>query len=219
MEFSDAELLAAHDRAPKAVQNALMDGVAIDFIIQISSRYKLHIDVAGRVTQLIRNMLLGLQGPGELMEMLLQAEISENTARKIIADLNTEVFIPVRDQVKEDGAVSSQSLPDSAPTNQVPAVTDQRTAEITPNPELRTMQTDMHARQVSAPIINISSQYSDIPAHITPAMIFQTASIPHTDTQIQEMNEIQENRGAQATPQSNPIINEYNLDPYREPIQ
>lgn len=103
MQRTDEELRKAFSAAPKVIQDALSDGPAVDFMVGLQARYGLHIDVAGTVVERIRDLLLGLSNPTEFLGELVNLGIADTTARTVVADLNTEVFIPLRDRMREEG--------------------------------------------------------------------------------------------------------------------
>lgn len=123
MQPTEEQVLQAYNRAPKTIQDALSDGPAVDFMVGLQERYGLHIDVAGRVVERIRNLLLGLSNPTEFLGELIQLGISDTAARSLVGDLNKEVFVPLREEmqkapktaVPEPVAIPQRSLGAEAP--------------------------------------------------------------------------------------------------------
>ena len=101
MQPTEEQVLQAYNRAPKAIQDALSDGPAVDFMVGLQARYSLHIDVAGKVVGRIRNLLLGLSNPTEFLGELIQLGISDTVARSLVGDLNKEVFVPLREEMQK----------------------------------------------------------------------------------------------------------------------
>lgn len=244
MSATQDQLLRAYENAPEPIQEALTDGLAVDFILKVRDRYGLHVDTTQKVTEDIRNMVLGLLTPSDFLSSLAELGISSDTSRKITSDLNTEVFIPLRDLVRKDqpsAAVTPQ--PTSMPLVAKIRVADQKKELnapeklsippynlIRPAEEVRTMEKDIAliknppeitpvaANRVSSMIQNIQSE------HATPARVFQTASIPvqvpeHTlppiPVQVEERPPREETT---ETGRDVPLVKEYTADPYREPI-
>jgi hypothetical protein len=143
-------------------------------------------------------MLLGFVVPSNFTSSLLQAGVDQATAGRLTADLNREVFIPIRDQVRRTGAqasVASRPPPPATPVMQVTARQEQvqrsapiqnpitstpsfnlaRPDALTPTPaqhiEARTMQHDME-------LVQAGLVPTPHPSQMTPARSFQTASVP-----------------------------------------
>lgn len=127
---TDQEVSRAYDLAPKAIQDALSDGPAVDFMVSLQSRYSLHIDVAGSIVSRIRDLLLGLANPTEFLGELIQLGLSDTVARAIVGDLNKEVFVPLREAMRNApqeprAAVEPISVPQQSlsPQETIPAPT------------------------------------------------------------------------------------------------
>ncbi|MBA3789478.1 hypothetical protein H0X32_03790 [Patescibacteria group bacterium] len=101
---SEKQLLEKYEIAPKAIQDSLSDGSAIDFIMSMQDRYKFHIDVAQHVMELIRDLLLGFLSPADFFSELQMSGIDADTSKKLVEDLNKEVFIPMREKMKSEGS-------------------------------------------------------------------------------------------------------------------
>jgi hypothetical protein len=243
MSATQDQLLRAYENAPEPIQEALTDGLAISFILKLRSRYALHVDTTDTVTQNIRNMVLGLMTPSDFLTSLSQLGIPDDTARKLTADLNQEVFIPLRDQVrKEQPSLQAPQQPKNLPLVTRPRVTAPVQNEIAetskaevppfnlirPSEPVRTMGKDIAlikatpqrpAIEKAAPAMTHTMQ----PEHATPARVFQTASIP---VRIPEpatppmpiKAEIKPTKESSSPTSDNPIVKEYTADPYREPI-
>lgn len=225
-------LLQAFESAPKAIQDSLTEGAAVDFIVSMRKRYGLHIDTAGKVAELVRNLLLGFLNPPDFVRNLVSLGITSDSAQLIVSDLNREVFIPIRNSMKgEDAGI------DTRPTTHVPSIGVM---------EVGNQQSQAHQNPLATqPPFNLVSQEEHVPVQAppiphpwqtSPASSFQTASVPYTSTpyasqpaaqaapvehiQIPSIPELPKNYTPPATPQqSTPLTKEYSVDPYREPIQ
>lgn len=193
MKPTEQQLLQAYEQAPQAVQDSLTDGSAIDFIDKLVPRYRLHVDVAGLATETIRDTLLGLTNPNEFVSQLTAIGMEQATAEQLTADLNAEVFIPLRDALRANGTTPTSlsripSVPRPevgqgsrypagpvAPTPSLPPE-DSRALAASPNLLVRTMATDQQAVMAGTTPVPVA-----VPPHIpTPARSFQTSSIPST---------------------------------------
>ncbi|MEO6536434.1 MAG: hypothetical protein ABIT47_01970 [Candidatus Paceibacterota bacterium] len=141
MEPTDDQLLEIFNSSPKPIQDSLTEGAAIDFILKVADRYKLHIDVAGDVTEYIRNMLLGILKPEDFVGKLQFAGVPEPIARQLTADLNKEVFVPLRDEIRKIGGAAPAPQPSTlaqvpvmqvGSANDVPTPAPQTSPVVTP---------------------------------------------------------------------------------------
>lgn len=119
MNPSEELVLRAFNQAPAIIQESLSDGKAVDFMESMLTRYHLHIDTVGYVMEFIRNMLLGLLKPDEFIGKLNSVGISAELARRITADLNAEVFVPLRDEMKKGGAMTRPATIPQVPVMKV----------------------------------------------------------------------------------------------------
>ena len=132
MQRSEEEVKRAYTSAPKVIQDALSDGPAVDFMVALQERYNLHIDVAGTVVEKIRDLLLGLSNPTEFLGELINLGIQDTVARSLVTDLNTEVFMPLRDRIREEGTKPAPVEPEIRKPLPPPAIEYQ--APATPAP-------------------------------------------------------------------------------------
>jgi hypothetical protein len=66
----------------------------------VGTKYGLHVDTMGQVSEAITNMLLGLESPLQFQTELAAFGIPDGTADAIIQELNENVFKPLRDEVR-----------------------------------------------------------------------------------------------------------------------
>lgn len=172
----------------------------------LRDRYSLHVDVTGITIEAIRNMLLGILPPTEFIPTLVRAGIPEEAARRLTGDLNREVFIPLREQVRKDpSAVPAHATNSSVPlvgppeirqpekflpepvTQQAPSapkIPPYNIINAEVRPAVRTMASDMEMLKegklpgYQQPVSPRPLTHTLQPEHATPARSFQTASIP-----------------------------------------
>lgn len=119
--FTDQEIDNAMKRAPNSIQNELNSEDDIYFIIaNISKKYSLHIDQLGATAELTRNMLLGLVGPEEFLNDLIATRIPKANAREIMAEINQNIFVPLREQMQKEGTSIAKPAQASVPNYAVP---------------------------------------------------------------------------------------------------
>lgn len=184
---SDAQLLRAYDQAPQAIQDSLSDGLALDFMTSLVARYGLHMDTAGYVSEFIRNMLLGFLRPEQFIGKLASVGLTNDTAHRLTADLNKEVFLPLRDEILGTG-VSAHSIPRVAVMHVAevakhavvaPAASAEKISEV---PSFNLM------RETSEKISDIASQ---LPQVDVSAAALSTAPVPTMRTMQHDMNLVQ----------------------------
>lgn len=102
-------LLENYKVAPKAVQTFISSGALDKFIQETQAKYKLHIDVAGRLSNEILLVLLGVTDPNELPKNVLnEALISEADFASLFKDINDWVFLPIRQQIRKETAIEGR---------------------------------------------------------------------------------------------------------------
>lgn len=139
MRPTEEQAKSAYERAPEAIQNALTDGPAIDFMAALQTRYSLHIDVAGEVVERIRNLLLGLSSPTEFLGELIQLGMSDTVARTLVEDLNKEVFIPLREEMRKAPESTGAPEPIAVPQRSLGAETPLPAPSLAYEPEPKTL--------------------------------------------------------------------------------
>jgi hypothetical protein len=150
MEVTKEQLLAAYEQAPKEIQDSLDDGAAMDFMFGVQKRYDMHIDVSGKVIEHIQYMLLGLLAPGEFINNLIALGIDKAVAQQITADLNKEVFIPLRDQIKHTGGTFLNTTATTLP--QTPSM------QVFSPPAAAQKQPQQEVSSIPRPSINVLEQ-------------------------------------------------------------
>lgn len=105
--YSDEQVIAAIDAAPAAVRSAIGNVKTSQIVADIGAAYKLHIDVIGKLSQLNRNMLIGLSSPAEVLGELIMSGVDTEAAKKILSDLNARIFVPVQESIRSVGATAA----------------------------------------------------------------------------------------------------------------
>ena len=88
-------------------------------------KYLLHVDQGAILENQLALVLLGLQGPDEFAsELYEQLPISEQTVKDILADLNRDVFVPIREEMRKGGAAAMVPAKPAATPVSVPAAVE-----------------------------------------------------------------------------------------------
>lgn len=179
--YTDDQVQDALDKAPEAIQNTLSNGAALDFIINLSSRYGLHVDTAGSLSILIRNLVLGLLSPAEFPGELAALGIDTVTASKITTDLNADVFIPLNELIR-NGGTDQSAVPatvSAIPANNLPvAEIRPRQPELVPVPSLVAPEQPLTLREATAAPITLPG--SPVLAPMPQVQPIQATAVPPT---------------------------------------
>ena len=98
LEQSVSEILPT---LPPPVRNFFKKGRLDEVVQLIVDRYALHVDHGAILEHHLITVLLGIEGPEEFAtELFAQLPISEQTVKDILADLNKEVFVPIREEMR-----------------------------------------------------------------------------------------------------------------------
>ncbi|MBI4065600.1 hypothetical protein HY412_00195 [Candidatus Kaiserbacteria bacterium] len=93
----------------------------------LMERYALHIDQGAILERELMLVLLGFEGPDEFADALYkELPVSKQTIADIMADINKEVFVPLREEMRKSSAEVKPPQPASSPqkpvsSNQPPA--------------------------------------------------------------------------------------------------
>ena len=89
---------------PRPVQEFLFSDARAEIARELTQKYHLHLDQAEEFERLYINMLLGITQPSEFAASLRGAGLTQQTVDGLAADVNSRVFIPLRDAQRADTA-------------------------------------------------------------------------------------------------------------------
>lgn len=95
------QFIIAFNAAPKAVRDVMSGNDTIDTIEHIQAAYNLHADVAGKISEELGFMLLGLLDPSTFYQNLIDLGIDATSATAIIKEVNERIFQPLQAKVRE----------------------------------------------------------------------------------------------------------------------
>lgn len=102
MNYSEQILRARFEQLPKGVREAIVATPWEDKLAQIASKHRLHIDQADRLGKETIIVMFGLDHPDNLAYNIAKhLEVSEEKALEIANDLNREIFLKVRESLKQ----------------------------------------------------------------------------------------------------------------------
>ena len=98
-EFDDAmrgNLATIVENLPAPVRDFVSSDKPDQIVLELSQKYQMHADQAGKFHQSLLFMLLGVYDPGKFVDRLLSAGLPESAITGILEDLNRLVFTPLR---------------------------------------------------------------------------------------------------------------------------
>lgn len=104
IEVSQAVGAAMRD-LPKPVQDFLKSDERDAVARELSAKYQLHVDQAGEFERSFILMLLGVLRPEEFVTTLTQAGLTQDIVNGLVADVNTRVFMRLRDAEREQASI------------------------------------------------------------------------------------------------------------------
>ena len=213
----------------------------------LMQKYRLHIDQGAITEREIILLLLGLKSPDEFTKTLVEeAKLDQQTVNGITRDVNEQIFVPLREEMRKGSAQQSVATPSpkatraSSETSQGAAegtarevVLQPRTTMIPANPQLPLRPAEAYGVGGQRPAQTLAS----VPRYVPPKKYFNLQNKipprlaeasgvggPPTTTKPMENNKLLEDHEEphiefKKNPRApKPIIKEYSSDPYREPI-
>jgi len=233
---------------PKPVQDFLVSDERGQVVTELSKKYNLHVDQAGEFERAFLFMLLGILKPEDFVSTLLGMGLDQESVNNLAADVNTRVFMRLRDAEREQATAAPSKpapLPPPAldyqpavaptlPGSPVAAPMPTQPAPVTPQaviPQQHFVHSMPNAQPQSgwhpAAAVHIFVPTHNAPQHQA-APVQQVQEVVPTYSQVPEPVPATptEQQVPQYTappvvpvPAPTPIKKEFGSDPYREPIQ
>ncbi len=122
MDTSSEHLSKAFEGAPAYVKEYINSGAFEDFARTLPERFSLHVDVAEEVANEIFLVLLGVETPADLEEALRnEFTLSNETVSLILDAVNADIFIPLREKLKNENSPIQSPKPPQEEEIQKPA--------------------------------------------------------------------------------------------------
>ncbi|HQU07745.1 MAG: hypothetical protein B7X04_02665 [Parcubacteria group bacterium 21-54-25] len=101
----DDSVRAVMGELPQPLQQFLASGKVEAVTKLLVEKYRLHLDQGTMLERALILMLLGVESPEEFSTGLEKdLGLSEGTVRALVADVNEQVFVPIRKQLEKEGA-------------------------------------------------------------------------------------------------------------------
>lgn len=113
--------MQAYKDAPEIVRAVYDADSTVQIIVELQTKYKLHVDDAGLLGTGIGNMLLGLVNPQEFLQELIAAGIPDKDAREIMTEINQKIFVPLREEMRKGMPAAAEPAKPVAPNVVQPA--------------------------------------------------------------------------------------------------
>lgn len=195
-----------------SIQDAVLSSKTEEEIRKVSDKYKLHVDVAGLLNEEIVYTLVGLNNASDFKTRLASAGIPEDTLDSIVKDVNEQIFLPIRESLKEienkniEEAKMEQREEDQNREQDVIQETVQKTQGQLPH---QAPQTTPEKKEPAHP--NLSDESLGGQAHSSD--IFEDKLTKQVRTPKEHV------RLDEPAIKSQEKKKPYSIDPYREPIE
>lgn len=190
---------------PQDIQDAVLSADFEKKIQALGTSYKLHIDQIQIFGDLVMLMMLGFMGEDDFRrELSAQLQLNPENVEKVMADTNAQIFLPIRESMKNFAAKAAVGEAD-APATQVPAPETNKILMTAPPVLPATTPASEPAAKPAAPA---AINPADIMLKQNTVTTTPSAPAPATTTP------------ASATPTAKtepPKPEDYKADPYREP--
>lgn len=129
MQYTEEQIAELFDNAPEEIREALSSQELLDAIVGFQTEYHLQMDIVGKIGESVRNSLLGLIGPQDFFNELVQSGMDAAAAQQVLTELNTKIFLPLQERMKGKGGIP---IP-KAPTQQAPQKTGPMWVQVPPS--------------------------------------------------------------------------------------
>lgn len=219
---------------PPVIRDYLSQGKYTPIARNLMAKYGLRIDQGGILERGMMLLLMGIEDPAEFSKTLAEeAKLDQETINGIMQDVNTQIFIPLREEMRKGTeAVASKSPVASAPSaprapqshfhleNKIPLPTQ-------PN---RSAPHKPALRDVLASVMRASPDANHV--SVEPRKLLADHEEPHIEFKskapVAVPNIVAPTAPSEAPPPHKPVtpqsptpfkpITSYSIDPYREPV-
>ncbi len=123
MKLSPEEFYVVFQKLPYPIKEFLSSPNFGDMIDELQVKHKLHVDTTGTLAEGVTQMIAGIISPTQFLQELRGAGVSDVVANNLLQDLNTRVFKPLNEKIREDGFVvptTSESRPEQPQARPAP---------------------------------------------------------------------------------------------------
>jgi len=190
--YTPKELNTKLKSLPKEIREVVLSQDTTDLTDLIGTKNNLHADQKGIFGYELGLMLMGLHSPQEFaLALENEAGLSKETVQSIVKEVNSKIFIPLREKLEKSG--DSIPAPKLAETPIIPV----EPPKPAPQPSINVFADEM-ASEIEPPKENMPA----------PEPVIEEQSVVQ-EAPIQETSKVEEKK----------IEKKYAIDPYREPIE
>jgi hypothetical protein len=124
----DEAIVTLMQDLPKPVQEFLLSDERSAVARELSTKYGLHVDQAGEFEQAYLHMLLGVATPEDFVSSLKKAGVPPEAVNGLAADVNTRVFMRLRDAERQGTPITNTPPASSKPAPLPPPSLDYQPA-------------------------------------------------------------------------------------------
>lgn len=150
--FTKEQVSEAFNKTPQPVQDLIFDGVVSDLVLEMRSAYKIQVDLLGSISEISRNVLVGLIRPDQLVSELRTLGLPEETVSGIVSELNEKIFKPLRGAQQKSAPVQNTGQSSPQQPRQIVSASTQPVARLAVRPP-RPVTPAPTPRPVSAPVV------------------------------------------------------------------
>ncbi len=227
MQITREQFNSAYKKVPYPIRECIASEELGTIVLSVGKTHNLHVDTIGALERETTNMLLGLINPEQFVAELKSAGIPQESIPNIVAELNTKIFVPLRERMRnpspEDAEETGTEETAVPPTPAAPAIAaiarmpathaPVPTATVTPSVVTPIAQPTQRPTPIITPAAPITSPpplppQSSVSQFSPSSMPMQTTPLPKPRIQPQQ---------TQNRDDLHAVLKEYGIDPYREP--
>ncbi len=150
---------------PPIIRNYLSQGKYTEVAKSLITKYNLRIDQGGILEREMMLLLMGIENPTEFTQALAEeAKLDKKTIENIAQDINTQIFVPLREQMRSGGM---NAAPPARPAAVTPAAIPTREKNYAPPLQSPTYSPPINKFPLATPAASFSSiPKRDIPSNV-----------------------------------------------------
>ena len=166
---------------PSDIQQLLYSTDMNKILVDIGSKYKLHIDQIGKLEEETGSVMLGFIEPADYSRMISEAlQVDSAVAENIVKDVNEQLFIKIRESMKQlpPNEETAGSVVKSLPENSVAdMIMQKKPRELSPSMET-TPDAQVPKPAFSVADVMLSQKVTTLPVAVPPKLQPLTTGLP-----------------------------------------
>lgn len=185
MPYSKEKKIEAYKNLPEAIRDALSSIDFADKISNIADKHSLLIDKQGELSDEVGLVMLGLTHPDKFVESIKnRLEISQSEAEAIATDVNNEILLEIREELKKISAKNAEEEKTSnlAHDSEHPIESDEHHATLKREDILKDIEDPAPVNTSATLARTILTKNQPAPAKTSPAP--SNLPVAHTDNDL-----------------------------------